>query len=135
VDPNFPLRLWDKLLPQATITLNLLRKSIINPRTYVYAQLNGHYDFNRPPMEPPGTRVIAHKKPDQRSSWAQHGVDGCYIGPALDHNHCYIIHVSDTLADRVVDTVDFFPARVTMQHTACKDLATIAAQELTRALL
>jgi hypothetical protein len=26
VDPNFPLKLWDKLLPQKTITLNLLRK-------------------------------------------------------------------------------------------------------------
>jgi hypothetical protein len=26
VDPNFPLKLWDKLLPQATLTLNLLRK-------------------------------------------------------------------------------------------------------------
>jgi hypothetical protein len=26
VDPTFPLKLWDKLLPQATITLNLLRK-------------------------------------------------------------------------------------------------------------
>jgi hypothetical protein len=24
VDPMFPLKLWDKLLPQATITLNLL---------------------------------------------------------------------------------------------------------------
>jgi hypothetical protein len=26
VDPNLPLKLWDKLLPQATIMLNLLRK-------------------------------------------------------------------------------------------------------------
>jgi hypothetical protein len=31
VDPTFPLKLWDKLLPQATITLNLLQKSRINP--------------------------------------------------------------------------------------------------------
>jgi hypothetical protein len=26
VYPNFPLKLWDKLLPQTTITLNLLSK-------------------------------------------------------------------------------------------------------------
>jgi hypothetical protein len=32
VDPNFPLKLWDKLLPQATLTVNILMKSIINPR-------------------------------------------------------------------------------------------------------
>jgi hypothetical protein len=27
VDPDFPLHLWDRLLPQAEITLNLLRTS------------------------------------------------------------------------------------------------------------
>jgi hypothetical protein len=53
VDPTFPLKLWDKLLPQATITLNLLRKSRINPRMSTYAQLNGHFDFNRTPLPPP----------------------------------------------------------------------------------
>jgi hypothetical protein len=53
VDPSFPLKLWDKLLPQATITLNILRKSLINPRMSDYTQLNGHYDFNRTPMAPP----------------------------------------------------------------------------------
>jgi hypothetical protein len=52
VDPSFPLNVWDRLLPQATITLNILRKSRINPRMSAYAQLNGHYDFNRTPMPP-----------------------------------------------------------------------------------
>jgi hypothetical protein len=54
VDPNFPLKLWDKLLLQATITLNILRKSRINPRVLAYAQLNGQFDFNRTPLAPPG---------------------------------------------------------------------------------
>jgi hypothetical protein len=36
VDPAFPLKLWDKILPQATITLNLLRKSRINKRMSAY---------------------------------------------------------------------------------------------------
>jgi hypothetical protein len=31
VDREFPLHLWDRLLPQANITLNLLRGSRINP--------------------------------------------------------------------------------------------------------
>jgi hypothetical protein len=56
VDPNFPLKLWDKLLPQATITLNILRKSKINPRMSAYAQLNGHFDFNRTPFPPWNSR-------------------------------------------------------------------------------
>ena len=32
-DPDFPLHLWCRLLPQAQLTLNLLRKSQINPRS------------------------------------------------------------------------------------------------------
>ena len=31
VDPNSPLHLWCRILPQATQTLNLLRRSRINP--------------------------------------------------------------------------------------------------------
>jgi hypothetical protein len=76
VDPTFTLKLWDKLLPQATMTLNLLRKSRINQRMSAYAQLNGHFDFNRTPLPPPGTRIIVDEKPDQRASWDPHGFDG-----------------------------------------------------------
>lgn len=32
VDPKFPLHLWDKLLDQAVLTLNLMRGSRINPK-------------------------------------------------------------------------------------------------------
>jgi hypothetical protein len=32
VDPSFPMHLWDRLLPQAEITLNLLRTSCRHPR-------------------------------------------------------------------------------------------------------
>jgi hypothetical protein len=76
VDPNFPLKLWDKLLPQAIITLNLLWKSRINPRMSAYAQLNEHFDFNSTPLAPPGTRIIAHATPYQRASRDPHGLDG-----------------------------------------------------------
>jgi hypothetical protein len=96
VDLTFPLKLWDKLLPQATITLNVLRKSRINPRISAYAQLNGHFDFNRTPLAPPGTLIIAHEKPDQRASWDPHGLDGYYLGPALDQYRCYQVHITKT---------------------------------------
>ena len=36
-DANFPLKLWDRLLPQALITLNLLRGSRINPQLSAWA--------------------------------------------------------------------------------------------------
>jgi hypothetical protein len=37
VDPSFPLHLWDRLLPQVTITLNLLIQSRINPMVSAHA--------------------------------------------------------------------------------------------------
>ena len=38
LDPNSPLHLWCRLLPQATQTVNLLRRSRINPRLSAEAQ-------------------------------------------------------------------------------------------------
>ena len=54
-DPNVPLHLWDRLIPHATLTLNLLRPSRLNPRLSAEAKLNGAFDFNRTPLAPPGT--------------------------------------------------------------------------------
>jgi hypothetical protein len=100
-----------------------------------YAQLYGHYDFNQAPIAPPGTRVIAHEKPKQRASWVPHGVDGWYIGPAPDYYCCYRVHINKTKSDRIVDMIEFFPAKVSMTRTASKDMATTAAQDITHALM
>ena len=54
VDKDFPLQLWDRLLPQTMLTLNLLRTSRINPRLSAEAQLNGNFDFNKTSLAPPG---------------------------------------------------------------------------------
>jgi hypothetical protein len=66
--PSFPLHLWDQLLSQAMISLNLLRGSRINPKLSAYAQVHGAYDFNRTPLKPPGTHVIVHEKPSVRGT-------------------------------------------------------------------
>jgi len=88
---SFPLHLWDKLLPQALLTLNLLCGSRINPKLSAYAQVYGHFDFNRTPIAPPGIKVLAHKNPSVRTSWGAHAEDGWYVGPALDSYRCCII--------------------------------------------
>jgi hypothetical protein len=46
VDPTFPLHLWDRLLPQAEITLNLLRTSRIHPQLSAAAHFHGLVDYN-----------------------------------------------------------------------------------------
>jgi hypothetical protein len=59
-DPKFPLTEWDLLMPQADITLNLLRSSRRQPKLSACACLFGNFDFNKTPLAPPGTRVVVH---------------------------------------------------------------------------
>ena len=82
LDPKFPLQLWDRLIEQTNLTLNLLRPSQLNPKMSAEAMLNGPYDFNCTPIAPLGTKNLVHEKPAIRSTWAPHVVEGWYIGPA-----------------------------------------------------
>ena len=133
-DPNFPMHLWDRLVKQAEQTLNLMRTSRINPQLSAYAQLHGVFDYNRTPLAPPGTRIIAHEKPTQRASWAPHGQDGWYIGPAMEHYRCYKVYINKTRSERTVDTVEFFPTQFTMPRLSSADAAMRAANDLIAAL-
>jgi hypothetical protein len=63
VDPAFPLHLWDRLLPQAEITLNLLRTSRLHPQLSAAAHFHGLVDYNKKAFAPPGCKIIAHEKP------------------------------------------------------------------------
>jgi hypothetical protein len=134
-DKSFPMHLWDRLFPQAVITLNMLRTSRINPKLSAATPISGQYDFNRAPMAPPDTRIIAHETPNRRSTWAPHGLDGWYIRPALEHNRCYTVHITKKRGDRIVETVDFFLEKFTLPFATPHDQATQAATELTRTLL
>jgi hypothetical protein len=69
---QFPTYLWDRLIEQSSITLNLLRPSIRNPKISAYTILEGTFDYNKTPLAPPGTKVIIHKKPLQRKTWDPH---------------------------------------------------------------
>ena len=52
VDPELPLREWDRLLPQAITSLNLLRNTRLNPKLSAYAFLFVQFDYNRTPLVP-----------------------------------------------------------------------------------
>jgi hypothetical protein len=114
VDKDFPIHLWDRLLPQALLTLNLLRGSRLNPKLSALAQLFGVFDFNCTPIAPPAIRIIVHEKPDKRDSWSPHGINGWYIGPALD----LIAATRCALLTRV-ETVFAIPSRGSRQRSLC----------------
>ena len=87
-DPKFPINGWYPLLPQAEITLNLLRQARRNTKQSAYSYLFGPYNYNKSHMLPPGTKFIVHKKPSNLLSWGYHGVEGWYVGPKMDHYRC-----------------------------------------------
>jgi hypothetical protein len=70
------MHMWDRLLSQAVITLNMLRISRINPKLSASTHIDGQYYYKRAPMTPPDTRTIAHETPNHRRTWAPHEQDG-----------------------------------------------------------
>jgi hypothetical protein len=134
-DPDFPLHLWDRLIPQSLISLNLMRGSRMNPKLSAYAQVHGAFDFNRTPIAPPGTKVLVHEKPDVRGTWSPHAVEGWYVGPASNHYRCYRVWIKETAAERIADTLTWMPLHVKMPGATPTEAATAAARDLIAALV
>ncbi len=65
VTNDFPPSLWDRLLPQTEITLNLLCQSNALPNISAYAHLSGPFDYNKKPLDPMGCEVQVHEKGDK----------------------------------------------------------------------
>eukprot|EP00804_Cyclotella_cryptica_P022671 CCRYP_012468-RA/>CCRYP_012468-RA protein AED:0.28 eAED:0.27 QI:0/0/0/1/0/0/4/0/650 len=109
-DSNWPLQLWDTMMEQAIITLNLLRTSHIDPSKSAYHQLHGNrYNWNAYPLAPPGTKAVIYESPTTRTSWGTRGLDAWYCGPAFDHYRNMKFYVPSTKAYRVSGSYDLFP--------------------------
>jgi hypothetical protein len=107
VDPTFPLYLWDRLLTQAEITLNLLRTSRLHPQLSAAAHFHGLVDYNKTAFAPPGCNIITHDKPGNRRTWAPHGQHGYSLGPEMHHHRCQNVYISATASERIVDPLEF----------------------------
>ena len=121
-DSNYPISEWDRFVPQAELTLNLLRNARVNSNLSAHAYLFGNFNFNATPLAPLGTKVLAHIKPSQRGSWSYHGEEGWYIGPSMHHYRCVKCFFPSTRAVRDVDTVEFFPTNVPFPSMTTADL-------------
>jgi hypothetical protein len=124
VDPSFPMHLWDRLLPQAEITLNLLRTSRLHPQLSAAAHYHGLVDYSK---------IIAHTKPGNRRTWAPHGQHGYSLGPAMHHYRCQNVYISTTASERIVETLEFFPHNYQMPKLSSTDRLLMAAKETTDA--
>ena len=107
--PDFPLSLWDSVLEQVELTLNLLRPSHQTSSISAYQSLRGLFDFVNHAFAPIGTQVAIHNKSAVRASWDQHALRGYYLGPALKHYRSHRVYVTTLRSERVSDTLDWFP--------------------------
>jgi len=129
-DPDFPVNEWDRLLPQATLTLNLLRNSRVNTKLSAHAFLHGNFDFSSTPLAPPGTKVLVHSKPKERNSWSFHGKEAWYIGPAPEHYRCVKCYMPSTHSEIISDTVQFFPHIVPFPQCTTTDFLKKSALDI-----
>ena len=103
---DFPLELWDEMLPQLNITINLLRPYGPNPNQSAYEAIHGEpFDFIKHPLAPAGTAIMVHESSQTRPTWAPHAVSGFYLGPALQHHKCYRVYIPATKSIRISDSV------------------------------
>jgi hypothetical protein len=65
------MHLWDRILPQAVIKLNMLRTSRINPKFSAATHIFGQYDFNRAPITP-REQELSHMKHQAEEELGHH---------------------------------------------------------------
>ena len=70
-----PKTMWDLLIPQTKITLNLLRQSTLESAIYAWEYFNGPISNIHAPLVPLSYKIVMHKKPNARPSWDFHEKD------------------------------------------------------------
>ena len=86
VADDFPRNLWDLLLPQTEMTLNMLRQATAMPTVSAWEYFHGKkFNYGATPLGPLGINVLIHAKPGKRKSWDFRGKDGWSVGVSLKH--------------------------------------------------
>jgi hypothetical protein len=133
-DTAFPVHIWDRLLPQANIKLNMLVSSRLHPHLSAAAHYHGLIDYNKTAFGPPGCKIIAHEKPSQILTWSAHGQLGWSLGPVMHHYLCQNVYITAIASERIVDTLDFFHHNSPMPQMSSTYRLLMAAQYMTAAL-
>lgn len=120
-DPDFPVKAMHNLVPQAEITLNILRKSRLSNRS-AYTEIHGPFDSNRFRLHPPGTKLVTLDDPNKRpKQFAEHGPIAFYLHPAPHQYRSYTVYCPSTNATRITDSVSWLPFERTIPTYATLD--------------
>ena len=110
---DFPPALWDRLLPQAEITIKLLRQYNSTPNVLAYAHLSRPFDYNKIPLAPMGMSVQVYEKIVKRGTWAYHTVESWYLLTSNEHYRTHRCHIKSTSNKKFKYTVHFGHREIT----------------------
>jgi hypothetical protein len=130
-DKSFPLNLWDRLLPQAKHTLNMLWPLQMTPAIMVYTYLWKQHNYNANSFAPLGCKVKVHLVPSNCKMLAPNTASGFYIENAWDHYRCHEIYINDTRHTCNCNTVFFKHKYLTMLTLTPADALIRAADKKT----
>ena len=108
----------------------MLGSAKVNPKLSAWEYLFGIFDYRKTPIVPPGTKLIAHTKPSQRSSWEFNGQEGLSIGISPEHYRCIKCYLPKKCSGRDLDTVTFFPADIDFPKISIEDYLQQAALDI-----
>ena len=113
IDSAFPISLWDTLLSQTKITLNLLRRATLAPDISAWGYYNILINYDVTTFIPIGCKVAIHNKPRTRKTWDFCACDGFSIGSALHHYFYHKVVDITTKAVHISNTVEFYHSYLT----------------------
>ena len=73
VAADFHLQLWYRMIQQAKIKINLLRKSQLHPHLSAYTHIYKDSYYNQILKAILGTKVVIKNRPKVRTLWDPHG--------------------------------------------------------------
>lgn len=85
-DDSFPMYLWDRLLPHAELTFNLICPANDSPNVSGNQYLYSNHNYDKHPLHSLGSKVQAFNDMKTHQSWEEHSKDGYYIGTSLKHH-------------------------------------------------
>ena len=135
VDPNFPIQAWNELVDQGQLTINHLRPYTTDRTISAYEGIHGkQYDFLAHPIYPPGVKIIVLEPAEKRESWAPHGLDGFYIGPAPDTYQSFRCWINSTNSVRISDSISVHPHKLRLPGSLREDIIYAKLIEVQNAL-
>jgi len=83
-DDVYPMHLWEKLLPQADMTLNMLRPSRLISAISAHAHLYDQHNYADHPLAPMGRAAETNVSSNKRGTWVAHSVSGFNVGTSTN---------------------------------------------------